>query len=66
VTGERIYVPVATAYEVGKPRVFQPFEDRGRDTSGLLTFGTVMPRFDGVTVEATATFDSVEQLLAIP
>lgn len=41
------YVPVATAYEPGAPRVFLPFEDRGRDLSGLLDFGTVVQIFDG-------------------
>lgn len=44
--GNLRYVPVATGYIPGKARVFLPFEDRSRDLSGLLDFGTVVQIFD--------------------
>ncbi len=41
------YVPNAVSYTPGEPRVFVAFEDRSRDLSGLLDFGTVVQIFPG-------------------
>ena len=48
--GNPRFIPIATAYQAGAPRVFLPFEEgngRLRDLSGLLDFGTVVQIFDG-------------------
>lgn len=39
------YLAARATYPVGQPRVFIPFEDRSRDLSGLLEFGTVVQIF---------------------
>jgi hypothetical protein len=45
----------AVNYEPGKPRVFLAFEDRSRDLSGLLEFGTVLQIFPGKQAWQTTT-----------
>lgn len=42
----RTYTPLPAPPNDGKPRVFVPLEDRKRDLSGLLEFGTVVQMFD--------------------
>lgn len=39
------YIANVMNYDPKKPRVFVPFEDRGRDLSQLLDFGTVLQVF---------------------
>lgn len=39
------YIPNSLTYLPNKPRVFVPFEDRSRDLSQLLEFGTVLQVF---------------------
>jgi len=41
------YTPNVVDYPLDKPRVFVPFEDRKRDLSDLLEFGTVIQIFPG-------------------
>jgi hypothetical protein len=41
------YVTNSLNYQQGQPRVFVPFEDRNRDLSQLLEFGTVLQVFPG-------------------
>jgi hypothetical protein len=43
------YLPNPVAYEPGKPRAFLAFEDRRRDLSDLLNFGTVIQIFPSET-----------------
>jgi hypothetical protein len=55
------YTPERAAYEPGKPRVFLAFEERSRDISSLLDFGTVIQIFPSsqrwqLTTEAAPDF----------
>ncbi len=54
------YLPEPTAYVPGQPRVFVPFEDRKRDLTELLEFGTVITVFKGA-APWQLTQDTIDQ-----